>query len=162
MSRTRSERRIEAPLPMVFETVSNAQRFSDAVPQVVSIEFLTDRRTGAGTRFRETREMGSRKVSNELHVTEYSENEYVRMSSEAGGAIWDSLFEVRRDGDATILALVMEATPQSFLARITTPLMRGMIQRAIEKDMDAVKAYCEGRGADRRGGEVAGASTPPA
>ena len=162
MSRMRIDRHIEAPLPMVFETVADAQRFADAVPQIVSIEFLTDRRTGTGTRFRETREMGSRKVSSELEVTGYSENEFVRMVSEAGGAVWDSLFEVRRDGEATILTLDMEAKPQTLLGRIATPLMRGMIQRAIEKDMDAVKAYCEGRGVEWGGGELEGTSSSPA
>lgn len=29
------------------------------------------------------------------------------------------------------------------LARITLPFMRGMIRKAVEKDMDAVKEFCE-------------------
>ena len=50
---------------------------------------------------------------------------------------------VRTIPDGTELNLTMEARPHTLLARITMPLIKRMIGRALEKDMDAVKRYCE-------------------
>ena len=144
MTTTHVETRIHAPVDEVFRTVADIHNFATAVPEIVDVEFLSERRSGVGTRFRETREMGSRSASTVLEVTEYVENERVRLVSEAGGAVWDSVFRVRSDGDYTVLTLDMEARPKNLLARIVTPLMRGTVKGAIEKDMQAVKAYCEG------------------
>ena len=38
----------------------------------------------------------------------------------------------------------MDARPYKLLAKLTTPLTKGMFRKAIEKDMDAVKVYGEG------------------
>jgi uncharacterized protein YndB with AHSA1/START domain len=48
-------RTIRAPVDLVFQTVADIRRFSQALPHVVKVEFLSDARTGVGTRFRETR-----------------------------------------------------------------------------------------------------------
>ena len=86
MTTTHVETRIHAPVDEVFRTVADIHNFATAVPEIVDVEFLSERRSGVGTRFRETREMGSRSASTVLEVTEYVENERVRLVSEAGGA----------------------------------------------------------------------------
>ena len=136
-------RRIDAPVDAVFRTVAHVERFSQAVPHILRVEFLSDVRSGVGARFRETRTMMGREASTELEVTEYVDNERVRIVSEAGGALWDSVFTVARNGETTELKLVMDARPQSMSARMTLPLIMGTVRKAIEQDMDAVKAFCE-------------------
>ena len=144
MSQWTVNRRIAAPVEKVFDTISSIENFSKAVPDIVEVEMLSDVTSGVGTRFRETRLMGKRKASTVLEVTEYLQNERIRLVSDAGGTIWDSVFTVKPVDGETELTLVMEARPHKFLARLMNPLIKGMLTKALEKDMDCVKQYCEG------------------
>lgn len=136
-------RSIDAPVDVVFRTVAHVEQFSQAVPGILRVEFLSEVKSGVGARFRETRVMMGREASTELEVTEYVENERVRIVSEAGGALWDTVFTVAPDGEGTELKMVMEARPRSMGARMTLPLIIGTVRKAIEQDMDAVKSFCE-------------------
>lgn len=148
MTRTRMSRTIDAPVDAVFETVSDISNYTKAVPEIVRVEFVTEQKTGVGTRFRETRRMGKREATTELEVTEYVRNERVRMVSDAGGTIWDTVFTVmpEEDGPGTRLDLVMEARPYRLMSRLLVPLMKGAVAKAVAGDMDAIKAWLEGAG----------------
>ena len=144
MSRTEIQRTIAAPADRVFAAVADVRRFSRAVENIERVEFVSDTRTGLGTRFRETRLMRGREATVELEITEFAAPERVRFLSEAGGVRWDTVFEVAPvRGGNTRLTMVMEATPLTFPARFRVPLMRGIVRKAIAADIDAVKAYCE-------------------
>ena len=155
MTSTRISRTIHAPVEAVFAAVADISNFSAAVPEIVRVEFLTESRVGVGTRFRETRMMRGREASTELEVTEHVRNERVRLVADAGGTVWDSLFTVaalegegaaEEPGDKSVrtrLDLVMEARPYRWRARLLIPLMKGAVAKAVEGDMDALKAWCE-------------------
>jgi carbon monoxide dehydrogenase subunit G len=136
-------RQIDAPVDVVFRTVADVEQFSQAVPGILRVEFLTDVKSGVGARFRETRMMMGQEASTELEVTEYVENERVRLVSEAGGALWDTVFTTVPDGEGTALGMVMDAKAQSAGARTMLPLIIGVVRKAVEQDMDAIKAFCE-------------------
>ena len=136
-------RRIDAPADVVFRTVAHVEQFSQAVPDILRVEFLSEVKSGVGARFRETRMMMGREASTELEVTEYVENDRVRIVSEAGGALWDTVFTVAPDGEGTELKMVMDARPQTLSARMTVPLVIGTVRKAVEEDMDAIKSFCE-------------------
>lgn len=141
-----AKRQIDAPVDRVFRAVAEVEEFKKASPDIVKVEMLSDVRSGVGTRFRETRKMKGREASTVLEITEYAPSERVRFVAESGGALWDSLFAVRPAAGGTELALTMEARPKTFVARLVTPLISGMVAKAVEADMDAVKKYCESRG----------------
>ena len=143
MPRVTVTRLIDAPAEVVFRTVADIGHFSQAVPHIVNVEFLSEVRSGVGTRFRETRVMNGREASTELEVTEHVENDRVRIVSEAGGAVWDTVFTVSPSDDGTELAMAMDARPQTLSARLAVPLMLRMVRGAVARDMDAVKAFCE-------------------
>ena len=136
-------RTIAAPLERVFQTVSDVRNFRSAVPHITNIEFLSEQQVGAGTRFRETRVTKGREQTVELEIAEYVENDRVRMISDAGGTVWDTLFTVSGDSTSVTLAMQMDIKPHTLFARILTPLIRGMVAKAVEADMDSVKAHCE-------------------
>lgn len=148
MTRTELSRTINAPIGLVFSTIADISNFSTAVPHIQEVEFLSEVRTGVGARFRETRLMGGRKASTVLEVTEYVADERVRFVSDQGGTIWDTTFTVEAAGDGrgTRLGLVMEAKPYRLVSRLITPLMKGVVAKAIATDLDAVKAYAEAAG----------------
>lgn len=136
-------RQIDAPIDRVFDTVAHIENFAKAVPDIIDVEILNDVQNGVGARFRETRRMNGRDAATELTVTEYVPNERVRLVSDAGGAIWDSLFTLTPKSGGVFLVLEMSARPRTILARLTTPLLMGVVAKAVAKDMDAVKQFCE-------------------
>lgn len=150
MARTEVTRMIEAPASMVFDTVAHIERYSKAVPHITEVEFLTEQREGVGTRFAETRVMRGRQATTTLEVTEYVEHERIRLVSDEGGTIWDTVFTVTSvdQAEQAELKMVMDARPYTFVAKIVNPLTKGIIRRAIEGDMDSVKAYCEANTTD--------------
>ncbi len=143
MSWAEVTRNIAAPVERVFAVASDIEQFSKAVPHITHVEMLSEQHTGLGARFRETRLMKGREHTTELEVIEYLVNDRVRMVSDAGGTIWDTLFTVRPKGEGAELHVAMDARPHKLLARIVTPFIRGAVQKAIESDIDAIKAYCE-------------------
>ncbi len=138
-----TQRTINAPIQKVFRTLATVDEFSKAVPGITKVEFLTDKKYGVGTRFRETRIMQGKEAATELEVAELVEDELVRMVADAGGAIWDTIFRVTQDGDRVEMAMQMDARPHTWLARVVTPMILGVVSKAVDRDMDAVKQYCE-------------------
>jgi uncharacterized membrane protein len=140
-----TSRMIAAPLDLVFRTISDARNFRDAVPHITRIEFLSDKHSGVGTRFRETRVMKGREETVELEVVEYGQNERIRLISDAGGTIWDTVFTVSDNAGKVEMKMQMDILPHTFMAKIMTRLIRDMVAKGVETDMDAVKAFCESR-----------------
>ena len=143
MTQFTATRSINAPIDLVFKTVSDINNFSKAIPDIINVEFLSDVKSGIGTRFRETRLMNGKEAMTELEVTEFVENDHVRMVTDSHGAVWDSVLTVKRVDGHTELSLVMDARPHKFMQKMMIPMIKGMISKALEKDMDAVKTYCE-------------------
>ena len=143
MTSFQATRTIDAAPETVFDTVAHIDTFSKALPHITNVEYLTDQTRGVGTRFRETRLFGKREGKTELEVTEYEPPSKVRLVSDAGGTVWDTVFMVSASDDGTRLAMNMDARPHTFVARLITPLTSRVVRRALERDMDAVKEYCE-------------------
>ena len=143
MTKIVHEEVIAAAPDVVFDVVAHIENYEKAVPHLVSVEFLTETRRGVGTRFRETRLMNGRHAATELEIREYLDNDRVRMVSDAGGTIWDTLFTVMPVSEGTRLILEMEARPYGLFAKFVTPLIKGVVSKSIAQDMAAVKAFCE-------------------
>jgi carbon monoxide dehydrogenase subunit G len=139
-------RSINAPIDMVFKTVADISNFSKAIPGIVKVEFLSEQESGVGTRFYETRLMKGKEASTELEVTEYVENEHVRIVSDTHGTVWDTIFTVEPAGESVKLEMTMDARAYKLMPKLMNPLVMKMISNAIESDMDSVKHYCETRG----------------
>ena len=143
MTRFTTERSINAPIDLVFNAITDINNFSKSIPDVINIEFLSDVKSGVGTRFCETRLMKGKEAMTELEVTEFVENGHVRYVTDSHGTVWDTVMIVKTVNDKTDLTLVMDARPHKFMQKMIIPMIKGMILKALEKDMDAVKTYCE-------------------
>jgi len=143
MTRTVVQRRINAPVDRVFDVIAHVNNFSKAVEPIKKVEFLSDVQKGIGTRFLETRVMKGKEMTVELEVTEYVANDHVRIVSDTHGTVWDTVFKVTPQGDQTELVMTMDANAHKLLPKLVNPLIKGMIQKYLEQDMDAVKQYCE-------------------
>ena len=145
MARVIVTRSIQAPPGVVFETVADIRRFSQAIPEITKVEMLSEVTSGAGTRFRQTRLMHGKETATELQVTEYVPNERVRIVADSHGTVWDTLFTIAASPPSTALTMRMEAKAYRLLPRILNPLICGLIKKTVERDMDAVKSFCEKR-----------------
>lgn len=149
MTQTSSSRNIRASQRCVFEAISQIENMSAIVTGITHVEFLSEQRVGVGTRFTETRQMGKREGKTTLEVTEYVPDEMVRYVADQGGSVWDTVYRVVPvSEDEVELTLVMDAKAHKFMAKLINPLIKGMVAKVIEKDMDAVKSHCEGRGGE--------------
>lgn len=87
--------------------------------------------------------MQGKEATTELEVIEYVENERIRLVADSHGTEWDTVFTVKSANGPTELTMTMDANAHKLLARIMNRLIMGMITKAVEKDMDAVKDFCE-------------------
>ncbi len=146
MAWTSAKRMIDAPVDVVFNTVADIEEFRKALPHIIDVEFLTEQRTGVGTRFRETRLMQGKKHVTELEVTEYEAHRRVRLVTDTNGTVWDTLFTVEERDGQTRLEMTMDAKAHKLMAKLVNPLIKAVVQHAIDNDMDRVKKYCESAG----------------
>ena len=123
-------RTINAPPDRVFRTVADPEEF-------------TSQHSGVGTRFRATRMSRGKPAAFDQEVVEYVAGKHVRMDNVTHGTLWIGMFDVAAQDGQSVLTLKMDSQTDRWLPRIMTRLIAPMVQKALEKDMDAVKAYCE-------------------
>ncbi len=138
-------RSIQAPAEIVFQTVADPRRFAQVIAGVTQVELLSETTSGAGTRFRQSRVMNGKETTMDFEVTEYVENQRIRIVNETHGTVWDSLFTLDSSNTSTRLTMRMETRSRRLLPRLLMPLVCLFVKKAVEKDIDAVKAYCEPR-----------------
>ncbi len=138
------ERTIQASPEAVFAAVAEVEHLADIVPDVTDVEFLTETRSGVGTRFVETRQQAGRDFVTELEITEHEAPKRVRMVAENRGTVWDSLFEIEARGDRSLLRATMEARADKMTTRLRNKAMAPLLRKAMAAHLDAVKAHLEG------------------
>lgn len=143
MAKIEARRTIRAPREEVFEVTAHIEGYADVVAEITGVEFLSEQRTGVGTRFRETRQSGRRSASTELEVTEYDRPARIRLVADEGGSTWDTTYTYLTSREGTELHLLMDVRPHSIRARILSRFIRGMVRRALERDLDAVQRHFE-------------------
>ena len=143
-------RTVQATPQTIFGVVSDPLRMSEAVPCSQSVEFLSEQQSGVGTRFRETRDMNGKPQVNDLEITELVDDERVRMVTDSHGAVWDSTFLIRPEGDQSSLTITMDARPHKLMPKIMIPIFKGMIGKGLEKDLASISAFCEQCSPDAR------------
>ena len=138
---------IRAPIETVFRVITDIEKLPESNPDVTRIEFLTDQRSGPGTRFRETRTSKGKEMQTELELTELVANEHARFVSDMGGTIWDTVFLLRPQGSPpgseTHLEIALDARPYKLPAKLAFPMIKGMVQRGMEQHVDSLRTYCE-------------------
>ena len=142
-----SRRSIAASPQVVFDAIAHPENLTEINPNIVNVEFVSEQRSGLGTRFSETRIMGKNEATTELEYTEFVPPEHVRFVADSGGAIWDTLMTVTPGEDGgSVLSMAMEDRPYKLSAKMIIPVMRKAIAKHLEEDMDRVKAFCEREG----------------
>jgi hypothetical protein len=123
--------------------VSDPLQLALATPGRARVVFLSDQKTGVGTRYRATRAMNGKDVATELEITEFVPNHHVRHVNVTFGRLWDSVYSVRKAGRATLLTFTMDDVTSRMIPKLMTWLLRPAFRRYLRRDLEAVKAFCE-------------------
>ena len=151
MTRITVSRDIGADPAVVFAAVADIASLTEVSPDVLHIEFLTEQHSGVGTRFRETRRMGTKEMVTELEVTEYELNRRARLVTDMNGTVWDTTFTVDPLPQGARLTIAMDARAYKLLPRLLNPILKGMFRRGMNKHVQFLADYCE-----RKAGNTAG------
>ena len=138
-----ARRSIEATPERVFQTMADPEEFNKATPDGAGVEYLTPEHRGVGVKFRATRNVRGKPQAFDQEVTEYLPTRAITLVNVTHGTRWESRVTVEPAARGTMLTLTMDAVTDRLLARIMNRLISPMLERALEKDMDAVKSYCE-------------------
>jgi len=130
----------------VFDVFTDIEKSAERVSGIEKIEVLTEGPVGKGTRFRETRIMFKREATEEMEITEFEPGKGLAIEADSCGAHFTSRFTFTPEGDQVRVDIEFSTRATSFFAVLFAPLgwlMMGSMKKAIEKDMDELKAAAE-------------------
>ncbi len=137
---------VQAPVEAVFEEFTDFEHAAGRIKAIESIEMLTSGPVGVGTKFRETRTMFGQKAVEVMEVTEYSGPNGFTLSANSHGTQYHCTHRFVPAGDGTKVTMNFAARPQTFFARLMSPLawlFMGTMRKAMTKDFEEMKAVCE-------------------
>lgn len=139
--------RIDAPAPRVWEVCSDIEHAADAIPDIERIEFLNELRQGVGMRWRETRRMSGREVTEVLEIVEWNAPHSYVVAARHHGHEFRATVRVVPVNAGARLEYDFHATPVTILGRVAGavlgPLSRGTLRRALHGESAAIKRRCE-------------------
>jgi carbon monoxide dehydrogenase subunit G len=138
---------IAASQAAVWECITDIERAHERIPAIKRIEILSPQRHGLGLRWRETRVMFGKEATEVMEITQWRPpHEYVT-SAQGHGSDYRCTLRVEPTASGSTLSFHFSATPLTLMAKIMgtlmAPLMRGAITKALQGDLNAIKASCE-------------------
>jgi hypothetical protein len=139
MPRTISvSRRIQAPVNVVWQVATDLAGSAGVLSGVTAVEVLTDAPFGAGTRWRETRVMRGRPVTEEMWISAVEPLRSYAAEAESHGAHYTSVFTfVPTGADSTEATLDFTVRPLSTASRVATTLLAPVTTRAVRGALQA-------------------------
>ncbi len=149
----RLSKQIAAPVDIVFDVFSDGVNLQDRIDGITKVEILSDVKQGVGTRWRETRIMFGRAATEEMEISAFQPNKSYDVVAASHGAHYHTRYTFSAKDGGTQVDMVFSAKAVSLAARLMTPLaflMKGATQKALEADMDALKALCENKAQEQQ------------
>jgi len=135
---------IAADPDRVFATIVDIERLPETSPDTQSVRFVTEQRSGPGTKFVETRAMGKKSAEFALELAAMdAAARTARFVSDHEGTIWDTSMVVRPEGAGCHVSFTMDAITDSKMKNFMFGLMSGMFRKGMTKQVVALKEYCE-------------------
>jgi uncharacterized membrane protein len=141
-------RHVAAPVQRVWDVATDLAGSPQVIRGIDAVEVLTPGPFGVGTRWRETRTMMGRSVTEEMTVTAVEPQRSYRVEAESRGAHYVSTFTFAPSADGgTDVTTTFGGRPTSTVARVlgavTAPLGRRAVTRALEQDLHDIAAAAE-------------------
>lgn len=151
MAEMAMRRNVGAPAARVWEIITDIDRAAERMSGIESIERL-DGGTGfgVGTKWRETRTMFGKTATEVMEVTHVEPGRSYTVEADGQGAHYVSTLSVEAaDEDRSRVSMTFAAEPDGVVGKIMAAtigkLFQGATRKAIEKDLDDIKAAAEAR-----------------
>lgn len=133
----------------VWAAVTNIEHAADLIRGILKIEVVEKPPTGlVGLRWRETRMLFGKPETAEKWVTEAVENQYYTTRAEDNGFAFLTTIRLSGSDGAVTVTSSHDSMPQTLLARLMALpmfLFKGVARKALQQDLDDIKAAVEGR-----------------
>lgn len=142
----RVAKHINAPIDRTFDVFSDLTKAVERIEGITKLEILSETTSGLGTRWRETRVMFGREATEEMEISVFEANKSYEVVAESRGVKYHSVYTFTERDGGTEVAMVFSGTPTTLMTRLMTPLgwlFQGATKKALEADMDQLKAVCE-------------------
>ena len=144
---------VSAPIERVFEVYTELDKAVERIPDIVSLEVLSEGPFGEGTRWRETRVMFKKEATEEMWVTGFDPPKSYTVDAESHGMHYSTLFSFTPDADGTKVSWTFSGTAQTLGTKIMSPifnvLMKGTMKKCMLRDLEALRDVCERGEADQ-------------
>ncbi len=142
------ETTINRPKEDVWKVITNIEDAAERISGIQLVEVLEKPESGlVGLKWRETRIMFGKTATEVMWITDVIENDHYKVRAESHGAIYKSIIKVSGQGDQSVLSMEFGGEPQTFMAKLMSaimmPFFKGATIKALQKDMDDIKAWVE-------------------
>jgi hypothetical protein len=140
-------RYVAAPPAAVFAVVADVERLPARIPEIKRVELLPPGPVGVGTKIKETRTMFGKEATETFEVVVFAPPGRLTLVAVSCGAEFRCEYRFTPDGAGTRLELEIRLRPLTLFARLMAPvgwLLRGVMKRAISRDLDALAKAAEG------------------
>lgn len=141
---------VRAPRKVVWDVVADIPNAASTVKGIEKVEVLERPASGlVGLKWRETRKMFGKEATEVMWITSASEPSHYDTRAESHGAVYTTRIALEDAPGGTRLSMEFGAAPQTFGAKVMGALfgvlMKGSMRKAIQKDLDDIKAAAEAR-----------------
>lgn len=133
---------IDAPTDRVFAIFADLPNAQHNIGSILNIEFLSEQRSGLGTRWRETRKMFGKEATEEMWISDWRPGAGYTVSCVSCGCAYETDIAFAPSGGGTEVVMRMSIKPQTFMARLMSPLGRlfaGTFKKCMLKDIDDLR-----------------------
>ena len=131
----------------IWEAMTNIENTSKIITGIESIEILEKPMTGiTGLKWRETRFYFGELVTIEKQITEAVEKQFYKTRAESDGFLFLSTMTISEKNGVQTLISAHEYLPQGLTAKLKSLpmfLFKGVIKKALLKDLSAIKSFVE-------------------
>ncbi len=138
---------VSAPIDRVFEVYTELDKAAERIPDITSLEVLSEGPFGEGTRWRETRVMFKKEATEEMWVTGFDPPRSYDVEAESHGMHYSTHFSFTPEGDGTKVSWSFSGTAQTLGAKMMSPifsvLMKGTMKKCVLRDLEALRDVCQ-------------------
>ena len=147
--KVRAEVEINASKEAIWNVISDIDKATERISAIEEVKVLHRPESGlVGLKWEETRLMFGKSAKEVMWIEEAVENSHYQTRAESHGAVYISGMRIEEAGDASKLIMEFEGEPQTTGARImatlTGWLFKGATVKAIQQDLEDIKAHIEG------------------
>jgi uncharacterized protein YndB with AHSA1/START domain len=138
---------IEGSRAKVWAAITNIENAAKFISGIQKIEVLEKPANSlVGLRWRETRMYFGKPATVEMWITDAVENEHYKTRAESDGFLFLSTTSISESSGGIVLVTSHDTRPQGGVAKlkaIPMPLFKGVVKKALLKDLNDIKSAVE-------------------